>query len=113
MAADRRSRGQDARSVSVRRSSWEKSAVSPNDLIARIKGYSGVQLAEVFTVPDLNQEIKWHSKYAATWPKEAFSSSGSALPGVSSRRFRPWVCDFDARSGGHWGGAGILGQRKQ
>ena len=37
---------------------------TPNDIIARIEGYSGVKLAEAFAIPDLDREIKWHSKYA-------------------------------------------------
>ncbi len=37
---------------------------TPNDIIARIEGYSGVQLAEAFAIPDLDREIKWHCKYA-------------------------------------------------
>ena len=38
--------------------------VTPNDIIARIERYSGVQLAEAFAIPDLDREIKWHCKYA-------------------------------------------------
>jgi len=26
--------------------------------------YSGVKLAEAFAIPDLDREVKWHSKYA-------------------------------------------------
>ena len=37
---------------------------TPNDVIARIERYSGVQLAEAFAIPDLDREIKWHCKYA-------------------------------------------------
>ncbi len=37
---------------------------TPNDIIARIEGYSGVRLAEAFAIPDLDREIKWHCKYA-------------------------------------------------
>jgi hypothetical protein len=38
--------------------------ITPNDIIARIEGYSGVRLAEAFRIPDLDREIKWHCKYA-------------------------------------------------
>ena len=38
--------------------------ITPNDIIARIEGYSGVRLAEAFGIPDLDREIKWHCKYA-------------------------------------------------
>jgi hypothetical protein len=37
---------------------------SPNDVIARIEGYSGTKLSEAFAIPDLDREIKWHCKYA-------------------------------------------------
>ena len=37
---------------------------TPNDIIARIEGYSGVRLAEAFAIPDLDREIKWHCRYA-------------------------------------------------
>src|SRR5439155_2210153 len=37
---------------------------TPNDIIARIEGYSGVELREAFAIPDLDREIKWHCKYA-------------------------------------------------
>lgn len=37
---------------------------TPNDIIARLEGYSGVALAEAFAVPDLQNAIKLHAKYA-------------------------------------------------
>jgi hypothetical protein len=37
---------------------------TPSAIIARIEGYSGVQVAEAFGIPDLDREIKWHCKYA-------------------------------------------------
>jgi hypothetical protein len=37
---------------------------TPNDIIARIEGYSGAKLSEAFRLSDLDQVIKWHSKYA-------------------------------------------------
>jgi hypothetical protein len=37
---------------------------TPNDIIARIEGYSGVRLAEAFAIPDLDREVKWHARYA-------------------------------------------------
>ena len=37
---------------------------TPNDIIARIEGYSGIALTEAFAIPDLDREIKWHCKYA-------------------------------------------------
>ncbi|MBB6488954.1 thioredoxin domain-containing protein [Rhizobium lusitanum] len=38
--------------------------VTPNQLIERLERYSGVELKGAFTIPDLDREIKWHSKYA-------------------------------------------------
>ena len=37
---------------------------TPNDVIARIEGYSGAKLSEAFAIRDLDREIKWHCKYA-------------------------------------------------
>lgn len=37
---------------------------TPNGIIRRIEGYSGVKLAQAFAIPDLDREIKWHCKYA-------------------------------------------------
>ena len=37
---------------------------TPNAIIARIEGYSGVKLAEAFAIPDLDREVKWHCRYA-------------------------------------------------
>jgi hypothetical protein len=38
--------------------------VTPNDIIGRIEGYSGVKLAAAFAIPDLDREVKWHCRYA-------------------------------------------------
>jgi len=37
---------------------------TPNGIIARIEGYSGVKLTAAFAIPDLDREIKWHCRYA-------------------------------------------------
>jgi len=37
---------------------------TPNGIIRRIEGYSGLELAEAFAIPDLDREAKWHCKYA-------------------------------------------------
>ena len=37
---------------------------SPDDIIQRIERYSGLELAAAFAIPDLDRELKWHSKYA-------------------------------------------------
>lgn len=38
--------------------------VTPNDIIKRIEEYSGIDLAEAFARPELQQDIKRHCKYA-------------------------------------------------
>ena len=37
---------------------------TPNQIIARLENYSGLQLADAFAIPNLDREIKWHAKYA-------------------------------------------------
>ena len=37
---------------------------TPDDIIARIEGYSGLKLAAAFAIPNLDREIKWHCKLA-------------------------------------------------
>jgi protein-disulfide isomerase len=37
---------------------------TPDDIIARIEGYSGVKLAAAFDIPDLDKVLKWQCKYA-------------------------------------------------
>jgi hypothetical protein len=37
---------------------------TPNDIIKRIEGYSGVELAAAFAIPDLDREVKRHCRYA-------------------------------------------------
>lgn len=37
---------------------------TPDDIIARLEGYSGVELAAAFAIPDLDREIKWHCRLA-------------------------------------------------
>lgn len=38
--------------------------VTPNQLIARLEQHSGVALRAAFAIPDLDREIKWHTRYA-------------------------------------------------
>jgi predicted DsbA family dithiol-disulfide isomerase len=60
---------------------------TPNDIIARIEGYSGVKLAEVFAIPDLDREVKWHCKYArqnGIHVSPTFMIDGLVEPGISS-----------------------------
>jgi hypothetical protein len=37
---------------------------TPNDIITRIEGYSGLKLEEPFAIPDLHREIIRHCKYS-------------------------------------------------
>jgi hypothetical protein len=37
---------------------------TPNDTIARIEGYSNLRLTEALAIPNLDQLVKRHSKYA-------------------------------------------------
>ena len=37
---------------------------TPNSIIARIKTYSGVDVAEAFAIQELDREIKLHARYA-------------------------------------------------
>ena len=48
----------------TKHSSGPNMTATPNDIIARLEKYSGFKLAELFAIPDLDREIKWHCKYA-------------------------------------------------
>ena len=37
---------------------------TPNNIIRRIERYSGLALTGAFAIPDLDREVKWHTKYA-------------------------------------------------
>ncbi len=37
---------------------------TPRQIIARIESYSGLALAAAFAAPELQAEVKWHSRYA-------------------------------------------------
>lgn len=37
---------------------------TPAQIIARLEHYSGIRIAEAFALPDLDSEMKWHSRYA-------------------------------------------------
>lgn len=68
---------------------------TPNDIIARIERYSGVNVAEAFAIPDLDREIKWHCKYArqnGIHVSPTFMIDGLVEPGMSSGDAVPdWV----------------------
>ncbi|MFO1209822.1 MAG: thioredoxin domain-containing protein [Amaricoccus sp.] len=37
---------------------------TPSDIIARIEARGGVPLAAAFAIPDLDREVRWHTRYA-------------------------------------------------
>jgi len=60
---------------------------TPHDIIRRIEGYSGVELAEAFAIPDLDREVKWHCKYArqnGIHVSPTFMIDGLVQAGISS-----------------------------
>lgn len=60
---------------------------TPNQIIERLEGYSGVKLKAAFTIPDLDREIKWHCKYArqnGIHVSPTFMIDGIVQPDVSS-----------------------------
>jgi hypothetical protein len=60
---------------------------TPNDIIARIEGYSGLKLAAAFAIPDLDREIKWHCKLArqnGIHVSPTFLIDGLVQPEISS-----------------------------
>jgi protein-disulfide isomerase len=60
---------------------------TPNDIIARIEAYSGIQVARAFAIPDLDREIKWHCRYArqnGIHVSPTFMIDGLVQPGMSS-----------------------------
>lgn len=60
---------------------------TPNDIIARLEGYSGVALADAFAIPDLQNEIKLHCKYArqnGIHASPTFMVNGVIDPKISS-----------------------------
>ena len=61
--------------------------VTPNQIIERLEGYSGVKLKEAFAIPDLDREIKWHCKYArqnGIHVSPTFMIDGLVQPDMSS-----------------------------
>lgn len=60
---------------------------SPNDIIARIERYSGVQLAAAFDIPDLDRAVKRHCRYArqnGIHVSPTFMIDGLVQPDLSS-----------------------------
>lgn len=60
---------------------------TPNDIIARLEKYSGLQLADAFAAPELEQTIKWHCKYSrqnGIHASPTFMIDGLVQPALSS-----------------------------
>ena len=60
---------------------------TPNDIIGRIERYSGMKLADAFAIPDLDREVKWHTKYArqnGIHVSPTFMVNGLVQPNMSS-----------------------------
>jgi len=60
---------------------------TPDDIIARLEGYSGLKLAAAFAIPNLDREIKWHCKYArqnVIHVSPTFMIDGVVQPNISS-----------------------------
>ena len=60
---------------------------TPNDIIARIEAYSGLDLREAFALPGLDREIKWHCKYSrqnGIHVSPTFMIDGLIQPSMSS-----------------------------
>jgi hypothetical protein len=71
----------------ARHASGPNMDATPNDIIARIESYSGLKLAEAFAIPDLDREIKFHSKYArqnGIHVSPTFMIDGVVQPDISS-----------------------------
>jgi hypothetical protein len=68
---------------------------SPNQIIARLEGYCGLKLADAFAIPNLDREIKWHTKYArqnGIHVSPTFMIDGLVQPDMSSGdKVSDWV----------------------
>ncbi len=68
---------------------------TPNDIIARLENYSGLKLADAFAIPNLDREIKWHTKYArqnGIHVTPTFMIDGLVQPEMSSAdKVSDWV----------------------
>ena len=62
-------------------------AATPNDILARIEGYSGIKLAAAFDIPNLDKAIKLHCRYArqnGIHVSPTFMIDGLVQPDMSS-----------------------------
>ena len=62
-------------------------SATPNEIIARVEAYSGMKLADAFSIPDLDREIKWHARYSrqnGIHSSPTFMIDGLVQPDISS-----------------------------
>jgi hypothetical protein len=68
---------------------------TPKDIIARLENYCGLKLADAFAIPDLDREVKWHTKYArqnCIHVSPTFMIDGLLQPDMSSGdKVSDWV----------------------
>ena len=60
---------------------------TPNGILSRIEAKSGVRVTEAFAIPDLDREIKWHTRYArqnGVHVTPTFMIDGTIRPELSS-----------------------------
>ena len=58
------SRGRASRRIRIRQALHPNRTATPNDIIARIERYSGINVSAAFDIPDLDKAIKWQCRYA-------------------------------------------------
>jgi protein-disulfide isomerase len=68
---------------------------TPKQIIERLENYSGLKLADAFAIPNLDREIKWHTKYArqnGIHVSPTFMIDGMVQPDMSSGdKVSDWV----------------------
>jgi len=68
---------------------------TPNHMIARLENYCGLKLADAFAIPNLDREIKWHTKYArqnSIHVSPTFMINGMVQPDMGSGdKVSDWV----------------------
>jgi hypothetical protein len=60
---------------------------TPNDIIARVEGYSSLELMDAFSITGLDKEIRWHCRYArqnGIHVSPSFMLNGIVQPDMSS-----------------------------
>ena len=68
---------------------------TPKQIIGRLENYCGLKLADAFAIPNLDREVKWHSKYArqnGIHVSPTFMIDGMVQPNMSSGdKVSDWV----------------------